>query len=353
MSNNNVLGQINVISIDVSTWSGGVTLKREEIGVDLPERAFTLGRKHLIAPERLASFPTIRRRARERCLKVGARFLGELFMIPANQQVMDDLVSDLEEMRKEFDLKKTELMRDFSLAIDEWVSEDAVRPFEAMIRAAIPPLPRVERQIEFGYTIFQVGAPSEAPATASNLLDAQVKSMGGTIFSEVAASAEALYQSFLERSSKLDGGKDAGVFTGASVKSILSLRNKLRGLEFVDDRIPPIVDEIDRAMIGLPIQGRIEGPSMRQIYSLLVILSNEERMLEFGRGLLSVGDIVKNEFFADPEPEEITPESASIEAIESESSVQDEDDLMGFDDFDPVVVPIMPVIDARGIAIGF
>lgn len=349
----NVLGQINVVSVDVSTWSGGVTLKREEIGVALPERAFTLGRKHLIAPERLAPFPTIRRRARERCLKVGSRFIGDTFALPADKQVMDNLVADLEAMRQEFDLKKAELLRDFGSAVDQWVAEPEVSPYEAMIRAAIPPISRVERQLQFGYTIFQVGAPETAPAAN---LGCQVAALGDTIFSEIAASARGLYEDFLERTVKVGVLKEEGAFTGAAIKSVRNLRQKLAGLSFVDDRIPPVVGEIDRALAGLPTQGRIEGAPMRELYSLLVILSDEERMLSFGRGLLAVRDVLQQEFGELIIPQAPQEESSQVdieEAIAAEIASSESDEALFEDvalDHPPVM---MPVLETRGIAIGF
>jgi len=348
---NNVLGQINVVSVDVSTWSGGVTLKREEIGVDLPERAFTLGRKHLIAPEKLAPFTTIRRRARERCLKDGSRFLGG-FALPANEAVLGDLVADLEAMKAEFEQERSALIFNFGKAVDDWCSEEAVKPYEDIIRASLPSLQSIERRIQFDFSIYQVGVPAKAP----EYLEREVKALGNTLFSEIADAAGDLYKSFLERNSKTGLGKLDWAFSTRTVSAIQGIRNKLKGLEFVDARVPPVVDEIDRILATLPTAqgGKHEGAAMRQIYSLLVILSSEDRMLELGQGLLAVGDVIQKEFgelLGEPETQVDIEDAIAAEILSEETHRVDEDFIL--EQAIPPVTAIMPVLETRGVAIGF
>lgn len=352
----NVLGQINAVTIEISTWSGGASLKKDDIGVDLPDRAFSLGRKYLIAPERLKAFPTIRTRARNRCLKVGTRFLGG-FALPADQAVMDDLVADLEAMRHEFEDKKNELLREFQQAVDEWISEPEIRPYEALIRSAIPPLATIEKRFQFDYAIFQVGSPV---AAATSTLERETMGLSNSLFAEVAETAEKLYQSFLKRNDKgLE--KPNWTFSTRTVEAVRGIRDKLKGLEFVDCRIPPIVDEIDRTIRALPSTGNVlEGRHMRDLYALLIVLSSEQRIFELGAGLLQIADVERQEFRASaPEPQIIeTIEPAEELAVDVDSEPFDDDLDLDLDDLDlelPLELPVVrtPAIDMRDVCIGF
>jgi hypothetical protein len=342
-----VLSGISVISIDISSWSGGVTLKREELGVDLPERAFTMGRKYLIAPEKLNPFTTIRRRARDRCLKDGVKFLGG-FAVPSSKDVLATLVADLEIMKEEFELKRTELIQGFAQSLEEWCAEDDVKPYEGLIRASIPSISSIESKIEFGFSLFQVAPPQEA---AIDSLHKEVEQIGKTLFADISSEANELLDSFMERNKS--ESKEQWVITTRMIGNIRSLRNKMSGLSIVDGRIIPIVDEIDRVLGIVPNNSndtKHNGEVMRQMFSVLMILANEKRMLALGEGLSDVKNTLV-EFFpvlVNMPLEEEIPESFSQES-ESES---DQDNLDLFDGMISNAVS-MPVLDTTYVNISF
>ena len=352
---NAILGRLNVISIDISSWSGGAHLKKEDIGVDIPDRAFSLGRKYLIAPERISPFTTIRRRARDRCEKVGTRFIGG-FAVPDDAEIMSALVTDLEEMRLEFEAAKADLLSDFARIVDEWISEPEVAPYEQLIRASLPSVTSIERRIQFDYSIITVGVPETAPEGQA---EKQVAALGRSLFAEVADAASDKLKSFLKRN---DGASsEEWTFDGSkTIPAIKSVRDKLKGLEFLDPRVPPVVDEIDRVLAGIPAKGKVEGAAMRSLYSILVILSDEERMLQLGEGLLSVGAVVEQEFGQlTPAPEQTTMEIVvEQEPAQEEPNQASEEEVWQqvgeFEDQDePAHVPVMPILDMSGVVLDF
>ncbi|BCU08331.1 DUF3150 domain-containing protein [Allochromatium tepidum] len=351
MTDITVLRKLNVVSIDISSWSGGANLKKEDIGVDIPDRAFSLGRKYLIAPERISPFSTIRRRARERCLKVGTRFVGG-FAIPAEPEVMEALTSDLEEMRLEFESRKAQLLREFFHAVDEWVEEPEVAPYEELIRASLPSLRSIERRIQFRYSIFQIGAAESAPVEP---LEAEVSALRTNLFTEVAEDAGQLYKSFVERNLREGLEKlDWNFGSRKTLHALTNLRNKLKGLEFLDPRIPPVVDEIDRTVKSLPEQGKLEGAAMRNLCSLLIILSDDQRMLQLGEGLLNVSAVVQEEFgnLLQRQAEEVKTPTASETTPSNEEENEFPDVIWEEADMQSAP-PVMPTLDVSSFTLDF
>lgn len=363
MTDISVLSKINVVSIDISSWSGGANLKKEDIGVDIPDRAFSLGRKYLIAPERISPFSSIRRRARERCLKVGTRFIGG-FALPVDPKVMDALTADLEEMRLEFESKKAELLRDFSRVVDEWISEPEVAPYEELIRASLPSLKSIERRIQYRYSIFQVGAAEAAPLAP---LQAEVAELRTNLFTEVAEDAGQLYKSFLDRNQREGLEKlDWSFGSRKTLNALGNLRNKLKGLEFLDPRVPPVVDEIDRTVRSLPEQSKLEGAAMRDLCSLLIILSDDQRMLQLGEGLLNVSTVVQEEFgsllqrqVSLPMPEDVKAplDGMTASKLPQTPHTGEENeflDVIWDDDAGvPSAPPVMPTLDMSNFTLDF
>jgi hypothetical protein len=355
MNEVNILDALNIVSVDVSSWSGGVTLRKEEIGIELPERAFSLGRKHLIAPEKLNPFTTIRRRAKDRCLKDGVKFLGG-FALPADESILDALTSDLDLMRQEFEDKKAALLQDFSKSVDEWCEEEVVKPYAHLVRASLPSITSISKRISFDYSVFQVAPPQGA---SSELLEKEVRKLGSTLFSEISADANSLLDSFMERNK--GESKDDWVFTSRMVGSVKGLRKKMNGLSVVDARISPIVQEIDRVLTIVPEgakEGKHHGDVMRQMFSVLMILSNEDRMLSLGAGLSSIENTLGEFFLKKEEPQkdifdiEANAEANAAAVLSSDHSNE------GFDlelptEFVLDAGIVMPVLDTSNVSIGF
>lgn len=269
---------ISVVTLDISTWSGGVTMKQGELGVTLPEKAFTRGRKMLVKPEALNPGLTLRRRARDRCLKVGTRFLGG-YAVPKG--ALPDLLSDLSAMQTEFNDFVEDFVQRLTKEVDEWVDQDWCTPeMEDAIRRGVPSANTLRNRFGFDYGVFDIQPSDDEPDN----LTRHAEGMGGSVFREVSQAAERIYDDFIEGSRNRD---EPRVTQRLIRGSITSLRDKLSGLEFVDKRIPPIVMELDDVLSRMPEKGDITGQNLGEIVSMLVVLSDEEKMQKLGEGLLS------------------------------------------------------------------
>lgn len=311
-----ILSGVELVALDITTWSGGAQLKPGDVpGLEsLPERAFSLGRKYLIAPERLKAFTTIRRRAQDRCLKVGTRFLGGYAVPLGDPQVLEELYQDLHKMKKEYDAEKRRLIGSLAQAVDEWVAEPEVQPFETLIRAAIPSPQRIEGQIGFRYVPITIAKPE---AASSEHLEEVSAEMGSNLMGEIAQAARAIKKRFLERNAGLT--RQEWTFTSATARTVEGLRAKLAGLSFLDHRIGPIVGEMDRVLSSIPRGHRLEGEPMRSLFQLLIMLSEEERMKQYGEAL-----IAQQEAMMDLDWEEMTAGDAPTLAVAAEPACMDE-----------------------------
>lgn len=345
------LSNLNVVYVECSAWSGGTSLRKEDLKLDsLPDRAFSLGRKYLIAPEKLTCFPTMRRRARERCLKLGTRFIGG-FAQPQDEASMVSLVGDLEDIQTEYYSKVADLLADLDSSVDAWVSEEEVKPYEALIRASIPTKKSIERKFKFAFTIFKVGDPVNAPA---GLLKNEVGALPATLLGEIAESAKGLADSFLTRCARMGVEKEEWSFNRKTATAVDGLKCKLKGLQFLAPEIPPVVDEIERIISMIPENGSIEGDGMKRLYSLLLILSDEDRMRSLGKGLLNCEQIASQEFPVPAVTDRLEATTSPDPDAQPQIPVEGEDEpLFDEDDAPEIRVSNAPSLFRQNVSIAF
>lgn len=316
----NNLNRIVIASIEAKTWSGAAKLRPGDVpGLsELPERAFSLGRKYLIAPEKLRPFTTLRRRAQERCLRIGTRFLGG-FALPDDEGLLSGLEAELEADAAEFSAAKDDLLRDLSRAVDEWVAEPEVQPFEALIRNAAPSAAEIGRRLSFGYSFTRIAAAGGA--AAQQRLDDQVRGLGESLIGELSQAARELHERLAD---KTEGRpEERWVVSPKTVEAVKSLRSKAFGLSFVDHRIGPIVGEIDRVLSALPVGKQLKGREASEFAGLLALLSNEQALLAFGQTLLDQQEASAEADWEELQAEQSAPAVPPKPAEES-TKVEDE-----------------------------
>ena len=307
MSNQSVTvtDQITVFELSISTWSGGVTLKPGELGVNLPSEAFTRGRKMLVNKAALNPALTLRRRAQERLLKLGTRFLGG-YAIPKAH--VDEAVQAVEDIRKEFYDFVDDFTRRLSDEVNDWVGQEwCTQEMEEAIRRSIPTGTEVRSRFCFEYAIFDIKPAQNAEGNLSG----HTGKMGESIFSEVSKVAERIFDDFTEASRNKEPRITRKMING----SIAGLRKKLYGLEFADKRIPPVRKEFDAVLGKLGDQGDATGDSLGELVSLLIILSDPDKMKKLGDGLLNRQDFIPS-----------NRQNEVAQAVADMSENEDEDD---------------------------
>lgn len=284
MSNQSVTvtDQITVFELSISTWSGGVTLKPGELGVNLPSEAFTRGRKMLVNKAALNPALTLRRRAQERLLKLGTRFLGG-YAIPKAH--VDEAVQAVEDIRKEFYDFVDDFAQRLTDEVNDWVAQEwCTQEMEQAIRRSIPTGTEVRSRFEFEYACFDIKPAQNVEGN----LNSHADRMGESILSEVSKVAERIFEDFTEASRNKEPRITRKMING----SIKGLRKKLYGLEFADKRIPPVRQEFDSVLSKLGDQGDATGDSLGELVSLLIILSDPDKMKKLGEGLLNREDFL-------------------------------------------------------------
>lgn len=282
MSEVTVTEQISVITLDISAWSGGVTLKQGELGVNLPSEAFTRGRKMLVNKASLNPAYTLRRRAQEHLLKVGTRFLGG-YAVP--KEYLAEALDVVKGIQSDYAVFVDQFVSNLSQEVDDWVAQDwCTDEMEIAIRRSIPGENELRSRFTFEYGVFDI---KPADGNEENL-ERQTGKMGESILSEVAQAAGRVYEQFVDDSRNKEARISRRLING----SISGLRKKLYGLEFVDKRIPPVRKEFDAVLGKMGDSGDVTGGPLGEMLSMLIILSDVERMKQLGEGLLNREDLI-------------------------------------------------------------
>lgn len=286
----NILNQIVVIMLNISLWSGRKKLRPEDLaanGIEAdklpPGTLASLGTKRIIAPEALNPFTALKKEAERICLAKGVRFLGG-FAIP--KENIDGLVEELKEIKQRFQETKEKLLSDYDKEIAKWIAENPPE-WASVIRAAIEPVSTIDQAMHFNFAPVVVGSP-EGMEDDNAGLDEETDGLLGQLFHEIRMQAKTAFEaSFV-------GRKEV---TRKALRPIMSMRDKLQGLSFLDPEIAEAIQGIDQVMDKVPKTGPITGSDLDMIAGLV------------GRRLANIGRPLPPE----PEPEAVAEEAPADE----------------------------------------
>lgn len=294
-----ILNQIVVIMLNISLWSGRKKLRPEDLaanGIEAdklpPGTLASLGTKRIIAPEALNPFTALKKEAERICLAKGVRFLGG-FAIP--KENIDDLVKELKEIKQRFQESKDILLKDYDKEVNKWIAENPPE-WATVIRAAIEPVSTIDQALHFNFAPVVVGSP-EGMEDENEGLDEETDGLLGQLFHEIRMQAKNAFEaSFV-------GRKEV---TRKALRPIMSMKDKLQGLSFLDPEIAEAIQGIDQVMEKVPKTGPITGADLDMIAGLV------------GRRLANIGRPLPPE----PESEAVTEETpAEEEGIPEEGTL--------------------------------
>jgi hypothetical protein len=174
-----------------------------------------------------------------------------------------------------------------------------------------------------------------APATQERL-DTQIDSLSESLFKEVAQEAKLL----IDRSLL---GKDE--LTRHALRPFIRIRDKLDGLGFLDRRVQPVVETIDRLLARCPKKGPISGPFLSEVMSHAFLLSDPEKTKLHGAGLMSIGNAMPDVVLLDPGDDALTEaEGPEAEVLPVSETAQDVP-AAGHVEAEPVPVTPVPAQD--------
>jgi hypothetical protein len=305
-----ILDQMVVAKLDVRIWGGRKKLRKEDLhladgSVLPPEDLASLGSKKITDPRELAEFHRLKKEGERTCLKVGTRFLGG-FAIP--KAAADSVKDELDRIGSSFESAKKAFLDRYDEAVESWVVKHP--EFDAAIRKAVDPVEVVAAALSFDYTLFRVVSADD------DSLDRKAVGLSDGLFREIAQDA----QDFLERS--LMG---RAILTRKALNPLRRIRAKLEGLSFLDHRVQPIVDMLDDGLSRIPLQGGLQSWHMGWLVAVMALLSDPEKIKQYGDGLLGSWDPWKATAAVDPDDPPAAQESDNLFADPADTDVEAEE----------------------------
>lgn len=267
------LEKVVCLMLDIHLWTGRKKLDLGDLKAVAknqipPEDLASLGSKKIVSPEDIAIFGTLKKRAERALEAVGVKFLGG-YAIP--DHVVETVSKEIADIQGEFRVAKKNFMAVYDHVVQDWI--DAHPEWGNIIRAAITPREEVERQLRFDFQAFKVN-PVEVSGSSQNTgLEKKVGGLGDRLFFEIGKQAEQAWDlSF----------KGKGKVSQKALRPIRAMRDKLFGLSFLDPRVMPVIDRIEKVLDHLPKSGPIEGNDLDALTGLVLLLSNPDKMREHG-----------------------------------------------------------------------
>ena len=267
-----ILDKMTLVVLNISLWQGRKALKMSDLasnGIDVdklpPGTLATLGSKRIISPDAVKVFKTLKRNAKNLCMKNGVRFAGDGYAVP--REKVEELSIALMQLKGEFEVAKVQFMKVYAEEIEKWISSNQPE-WAPIIRAAVDSPSHIQKAISFNYSALDVKAPEEIE---ENGLHEEINSLYGQLCHEVRLAARrAFEQSFV-------GKKE---ITHKTLRPIMFIREKLAGLLFLEPSIAETIQIIDDTLKKLPETGPIKGTDLNMVAGLV------------GRQLANLGHLV-------------------------------------------------------------
>ena len=270
-----VLKSILAVNLDVNIWSARRKLQPGDfVHSELPpEKLASLGSKRICNPSDLKVFSTLKARAVNVLDKSGVRFLGG-WAIPEAKAA--EIVNGLDLIAEEFKHAKDKFMKNYDQAVQNWIKENP--GWEKIIATSVVNADYVASRIAFNWQVFKVVNPTgRKKALLETGLQSEVSNLGGTLFDEIARTAqEAFKRSFTGKS----------MITRKALSPLKGIQQKLSDLSFIEPRVAPVVSLIENAIARIPGRGAIQGPDLLMLQGLLTMISAPASMALYGQEVI-------------------------------------------------------------------
>ena len=270
-----VLKSILAVNLDVNIWSARRKLQPGDfVHSELPpEKLASLGSKRICNPSDLKVFSTLKARAVSVLDKSGVRFLGG-WAIPEAKAA--EIVNGLDLIAEEFKHAKDKFMKNYDQAVQNWIKENP--GWEKIIATSVVNADYVASRIAFNWQVFKVVNPTgRKKALLETGLQSEVSNLGGTLFDEVARTAqEAFKRSFSGKS----------MITRKALSPLKGIQQKLADLSFIEPKVAPVVSLIENAIARIPGRGAIQGPDLLMLQGLLTMISAPASMALYGQEVI-------------------------------------------------------------------
>ncbi len=267
-----ILSEVEVVHLNINLWTGAARLTEADLGLPTgslpPKELASLGSIKLINPEEIAKFNALKKRAQRLCEDYGVRFIGAYAV--AKSRIVE-LAEKLDAIVDEGMIAKSSLISRYSVQLDEFCKEhDRYAP---VIREKAPNEQYLANRIWFDYQVFQVSNSN----SAGNGLAKEVGGLADKLTFEIAKEAKTIWDEQLEGRAEI---------RPRTLNSLRVLLDKMASLAFLNPDINTMANLLTQTLNTLPV-GNIAGADLNKVTSLVLVLSDPDRMRNHAKGLTS------------------------------------------------------------------
>lgn len=272
-----ILDNLLALNLDISLWSARKKMTPEDLGgAELPpEDLASLGSKRIADPECLRIFGALKARAFNYLDRHGVRFMSG-WAIP--EEKAGAIVEELIRIRDAFLKAKADFLADYDQSLETWIAKH--KQWAGIIRNSVVGSDYVRARMDFRWQLYKV-APLHAHENQTAVTEAglaeEVTSLGGTLFSEVARSADEIWRRVYEGKTEV---------THKALSPLRTLHGKLTGLSFVEPHVAPVADIIQTALKRIPAKGNITGPDLLMLQGLVCLLRDSGSLVLHAQKLI-------------------------------------------------------------------
>lgn len=266
-----VLDQLLVVNLDVHIWSAKKKLLPQDFGDAAlpPEELASLGSKRVCNPDDLKSFSMLKARATSLLERTGIRFLNG-WTIPEARH--DEIANGLNTIREVFNNSKRDFLARYEKSVKEWIV--AHPGWESIIANSIVSEDYVRSRLDFRWQVFRIAPPKSG---SQDDLEADVKSLGNSLYEEIAKFATEVWKNCYEGKVEI---------TRKALSPLKTMYDKLIGLTFIEPRVCCIAELINTALSSIPKRGTITGGTLLMLQGLVSLLKTPEAIVEHGQKIL-------------------------------------------------------------------
>ena len=265
-----ILDNLLALNLNVSLWSARRKMSQEDLGgAELPpEDLASLGSKRIADPENLKVFGTLKARAFNYLDRNGVRFMSG-WAIP--EEKAGEIVQELLNIRTEFQKEKEAFLADYDQNVQAWIEKH--HQWGEIIRNSLVGPEYVRARMDFRWQLYKV-APLEQHTDNTAVLEAglaeEVQGLGGTLFDEVAKSADDIWRRVYHGKTEV---------THKALSPLRTLHAKLTGLSFIEPHVAPVADIVQAALLRMPKKGNITGTDLLLLQGLVCLLKDSTALV--------------------------------------------------------------------------
>ena len=270
LSDIRILDNLLALNLNVSLWSARRKMNQEDLGgAELPpDDLASLGSKRIADPENLKVFGTLKARAFNYLDRHGVRFMSG-WAIP--EEKAGEIVQELLSIRNEFQKEKEAFLAGYDQHVQAWIEKH--HQWGEIIRNSTVGPDYIRGRMDFRWQLYKV-APLEQHTDNTAVLEAglaeEVQGLGGTLFGEVAKSAEDIWRRVYHGKTEV---------THKALSPLRTLHAKLTGLSFVEPRVAPVADIVQAALLRMPKKGNITGTDLLLLQGLVCLLKDSTALV--------------------------------------------------------------------------